>query len=265
MRYRFFLYGQLLKRDIESRYRGSMLGLAWPLLQPLSQLAVFTLIFFEFMQFRWPMTTGQSGQSAWDYAAQVLAGLAAFNFFAELLNRSPSSISSQSNFVTKLRFPLALLPAVNFGSAMLHLFTATLVLTLYQALTLGLSFDMLIRLGCLPVLMAPFVIYGLGLSLILSGLGVYFRDLQQVMPAITSLLMFLSPIFYPASAVPLALRPWFEFNPIGAAAEAMRYALLPSSHFQVDSWLWHGLSSLVFIAFSVVLFRRIRPGFADVL
>jgi len=115
------------------------------------------------------------------------------------------------------------------------------------------------------VLMAPFVIYGLGLSLILSGIGVYFRDLQQVMPAITSLLMFLSPIFYPASAVPHALRPWFEFNPIGAAAEAMRYALLPSSHFQVDSWLWHGLSSLVFIAFSVLLFRRIRPGFADVL
>lgn len=265
MRYRLYLFWQLLRRDIESRYRGSTLGLLWPIVQPLMQLSVFTLIFFEFMQFRWPLASGEHSQTAWEYAAQVLGGLAAFNFFAELLNRSTISISGQSNFVTKVRFPLGLLPTVCCAAAVLHIVTASLVLFMFRITMQGVSLEALLQLFWLPFLLAPFVLYGLSLSLVLGGLGVYFRDLQQVMPAITSLLMFLSPIFYPASSVPASLRSAFELNPIGAAAEVLRHSFLATSEFHADTWIVHCLASGLIFFLSLSFFRRIRLGFADVL
>jgi len=118
-----FLFVQWFKRDLAGRYRGSWLGLLWPVVQPAAQIAVFTLILHGFMQVRWPVSgeaLGQGPSDAWLYALNVLAGLTVFNFFAEVLGRAPSAILSQPNLVTKVRFPLLLLPAVTVGVALVH-------------------------------------------------------------------------------------------------------------------------------------------------
>jgi lipopolysaccharide transport system permease protein len=191
-----YLYWQWLRRDLAGRYRGSLLGLAWPVLQPLSQILVFTLVFHQFMRMRWPAAGGEG--SALDYALNVFAGMAVFNFLAEVLNRAPAAILGQPNLVTKVRFPLTVLPAVIVGAAALHLVVGAVAVSLAMIAFRDASVLALL----LPLFLLPMLLYGLGLALGLAALGVYLRDIAQVMPALTSLLMFLTPIFYPATLFP---------------------------------------------------------------
>jgi lipopolysaccharide transport system permease protein len=258
-----FLFLQWLKRDLEGRYRGSWLGMSWPLLQPVAQIAVFTLIFHGFMQVRWPTAQGAifGTGSAWDYALNVLAGLAVFNFFSEVLGRSPAAVLSQPNLVTKVKFPLLLLPAVNVAAAVAHIAAGCLVLLGVGLLAGSLSWS---ALGVL-VWLAPVLLYGLGLAFLLSSLGVYVRDVGQIMPALTSLLMFLTPIFYPMSAVPESLRALFALNPVAWAAESLRGALLAGVPLDLGDWVLHlGLSTLLCLA-GLACFQQLRHGFSDVL
>lgn len=264
-----FLFVQWFKRDLSGRYRGSWLGWLWPLLQPAAQIAVFTLILHGFMQVRWPTDELTSADAraagdlseAWAYALNVLAGLTVFNFFAEILGRAPSAVLSQPNLVTKVRFPLMLLPAVTMGVAMVHIGMGVLVLLLTALVTGSLSIQML----WLPLWLLPVVLYGTALSLLLSSLGVYVRDIGQAMPAVISLLMFLTPIFYPLAAVPANLRSFFEINPVGWAAESLRGLLLDSRSLDLSNWLIHLLVSAVATAVAVWVFRQLEEGFSDVL
>lgn len=264
-----FLFVQWFKRDLAGRYRGSWLGLLWPALQPAAQIAVFTLILHGFMQVRWPSvelvspdarTTGGLSE-AWAYALNVLAGLTVFNFFAEILGRAPSAVLSQPNLVTKVRFPLMLLPAVTTGVAMVHIGMGVLALVLTGLVTGSLSIQML----WLPLWLLPVVLYGTALSLLLSSLGVYVRDIGQAMPAVISLLMFLTPIFYPLAAVPENLRSFFEINPVGWAAESLRGLLLDSRSLDLSTWLVHLVVSAVATVVAVWVFRQLEEGFSDVL
>lgn len=265
----FFLFAQWFKRDLAGRYRGSWLGLLWPLLQPAAQIAVFTLILHGFMQVRWPAvelvsadTKAAGGLSeAWAYALNVLAGLTVFNFFAEILGRAPSAVLSQPNLVTKVRFPLLLLPTVTVGVALVHIGMGALVLMLTAVFTGSWSVQML----WLPVWLVPVVLYGSALSLLLSSLGVYVRDIGQAMPAVISLLMFLTPIFYPLTAVPTNLRSFFEINPVGWAAESLRGLLLESRPLDVSVWLMHLLVSALATVAAVWVFKQLEEGFSDVL
>ncbi len=254
-----YLYWQWLRRDVAGRYRGSILGLLWPILQPLTQILVFTLVFFEFMQMRWP-TVGGTG-TAMDYGLNVFAGLAVFNYFSEVLGRSPIAILSQPNLVTKVRFPLALLPGVTVGSALIHVLVGSVSLLLLAAVFRQLSWAAL----WLPVFLIPLILYGLALALFLASLGVYLRDIGQVMPAVTSLLMFLTPIFYPVTAVPDDLKPWFELNPIGWGAQAIRSVLLEGAVPSMNALCLHGAVSVGLFLLARLIFTRLEKGFADVL
>lgn len=209
-----FLFAQWFKRDLEGRYRGSWLGLFWPLMQPVAQIGVFTLILHGFMQVRWPSAgfgAGASENSALHYALNVLAGLTVFNFFAEVLGRAPSAILAQPNLVTKVRFPLLLLPIVTVGVALVHVGIGVAVLLLAAAVSGAWSWSM----ASVPLWLVPVVLYGCALSLVLASLGVYVRDIGQATPAVISLLMFLTPIFYPMSSIPENMRNLFELNPVG--------------------------------------------------
>ena len=254
-----YLYWQWLRRDVAGRYRGSILGLMWPILQPLTQIAVFTLIFFEFMQMRWPTAGGSS--NALDYGLNVFAGLAVFNYFSEVLGRAPGAVLSQPNLVTKVRFPLAILPAVTVGGALVHILVGSVSLALLAAVFRDVSWVML----WLPAFLLPLLFYGMALSLLLAGLGVYLRDIGQIMPALTSLLMFLTPIFYPATAVPHYLKFWFELNPIGWGAQALRSLLLEASLPSLNMLWLHGATSIVLWFLARAAFTRLEKGFADVL
>jgi len=276
----WFLFAQWFKRDVAGRYRGLWLGLLWPVAQPMAQLAVFTLIFHGFMQIHWPdaasirptspssamasiatASTQGKQQAAWYYAMNVLAGLAVFNFFAEVLGRAPSTILSQPTLVTKLRFPLMLLPMVTLASAMIHILVASLLLVICAMLSGQASLTMLWFL----LWVWPVMFYGGAIALLLSSLGVYARDISQIVPAFTSLLMFLTPIFYPLAAVPEGLRSYFALNPVAWAAESLRSLLLHQQHLDLSDWSMHVGLSLALFAGGYFCFARLRKGFADVL
>jgi len=261
------LFAQWLKRDLSGRYRGAWLGASWPILQPIAQISVFTLVFFEFMRMRWPQLLPDQpiSPSAWFYALNVLAGLCVFNFFAEVLGRAPTAILSQPNLITKVKFPLSVLPAVTTASATVHIFAGALALWVASAWTVGLSTAFWLVPIWVAVWMIPVVVYGLGFALVLSAFGVYVRDIQQVIPAIVSLLMFLTPIFYPSSAIPESLQSLFALNPIAWAAEGLRTITLGQGGLDMAVWLHHLLSAGVILILGWLFFQKLRHGFADVL
>lgn len=259
MRRWYFIFGQWFKRDLAGRYRGSWLGLLWPLAQPLAQIAVFTLILHEFMQVRWPSAIGTDG--AHTYALNVLAGLTVFNFFAEILGRAPVAVLAQPNLVTKVLFPLWLLPLVTVGVALVHIGIGVAVLVLASTAIGALS----TQIVWLPLWLIPIVLYGISLALLLSSVGVYVRDISQAVPAVTSLLMFLTPIFYPLASVPANMRRLFELNPIAWAAESLRGFLLEARPLNLADWGLHFAASAIAAAFAAWVFRWLREGFSDVL
>lgn len=263
-----FLFGQWLKRDLAGRYRGSLLGMLWPVAQPLAQIAVFTLIFHGFMQVRWPIGAGAAAApgaagaaDALAYGLNVFAGLAVFNFFAEVLGRAPVAVLSQPNLVTKVRFPLLLLPAVTVGAALVHVGVGAVLLLAAGAVTGTLS----TQVAWLPLWLVPVVLYGAAVALLLASLGVYVRDIGQVMAAVTSLLMFLTPIFYPMASVPASLRGLFELNPVAWAADALRGLLLEARALDLAPWGVHLAVSAVAALMATWIFKRLERGFADVL
>lgn len=239
----------------------------WPVAQPVAQIAVFTLIFHGFMRVRWPMQAPsirpESGgmSEAWIYALNVFAGLAVFNFFAEVLSRAPVAVLSQPNLVTKVKFPLLVLPAVTVGAALVHVGVGTLLL-LAAALATG---TLTPQVAWLPVWLVPVVLYGTGLAMLLASLGVYVRDVSQIMGATTSLLMFLTPIFYPMAAVPPSLRGLFELNPVAWAADSLRGLLLEGRTLDMGQWGIHLVVSAAIALAAAWGFQRLKGGFADVL
>lgn len=252
------LLWQFAKRDVLARYRGSMLGLAWSFLTPLLMIAVYTFVFREVLKARWP----GGSDSAIEFALRVYAGLIVFNFFAEIVSRAPTLITGQPNLVKKVVFPLQLLPWVSLLAGLFH-----------AALNLLVLFGVAWAVGqpahaawlATPLILGAFMPFLLGLSWLLSSLGVYLRDIGQAIGMLISVLMFLTPIFYPASALPRAFQPWLWLNPLTLVVEQLRAAILDG---QWPDWTALGLYALAAIVFAYLClrwFQATRRGFADVL
>lgn len=253
------LFLKLLKRDFAERYRGSYLGLFWSLLLPLLSLLVFTYFFGVIFKLRW----GEQGNSSLTELALILfVGLALYNFFAECLSRAPGLILVHQNYVKNVIFPLQMLPAVMAISALLTLIATLSVILLLQAvLGSGLGWTVLL----LPLMVLPLLLFALGLSWFLAALGVYIRDIQQLVVPLVQLLMFMSPVFYPVSALPETVRHWFQLNPLALIIEQTRGIILFD---QLPAWgaYLSCLSMGLLVAFlGAYWFARTRRGFADVL
>lgn len=254
-----YLVWQFTKRDIQARYRGSLLGLGWTLLSPLLLLGAFTLVFYGFFELKWPVSTTGAGHM--DFALQVYAGLVMFNWFAEAASRGPGLVVSQPNLVTKVVFPLPLLALTSsLASGFQALISLTLLL-LISSMLVGPSPAWL----ALPLLLLPFWLLMVGLGLWLSALGVYLRDLAPLMALATSLLMFLSPIFYPLASVPERWHTLYLLNPLALTVTELRDTLY------LGAWPhWGALAALTLFAIALSasglwIFNRLRGGFADVL
>jgi lipopolysaccharide transport system permease protein len=253
-----YLYRQWLRREVQGRYRGSMLGVAWTLLQPVLQLMVFTLVFYRFMGVRWPSAAAAGAEY---YGLQVFIGLAVFNFVAEVLNRSPQSILGQPNLVTKVRFPLVLLPAVTVGAAGVQAILS-LSLAMLAALVWGSVAWAWLSVPAVLVILAG---YALGLAWWLAALGVYVRDTAQITPALTSVLMFIAPVFYPGSVFPDSWN-WLAWaNPVAWAMEALRAALMQGQPPDPSLLVGHGLAAAGSAVLGYLWFHRLQEGFSDVL
>jgi lipopolysaccharide transport system permease protein len=246
-------------REIVGRYRGSFGGLLWSLINPLLMLAIYTFVFAVVFKARWSNAAPDGGVS---FAVVLFAGLIVQAFFAECLTRAPRLLIEHANFVKKVVFPLEVLPIITVGVALFH---AGISLIILFAALLFVGNPLYATVLLLPVVIAPFVLLTLGLTWFVGALGVYIRDIGQVIGLLTTMMLFLSPVFYPLSALPESLRGLVLFNPLTLPIEQLRNVLiwgrLPD---------WNALVAYYVLAFAMAFFgywwfQRSRKGFADVL
>lgn len=253
------LLWQFTKRDIQTRYRGSVLGLGWALVAPLLMLGVFTLVFHGMFKLRWPVSA--AGVAQVDFALQVFVGLLLFQFFAEVAGRAPTLVLSQSNLVTKVVFPLHVLGISAVFAAGFQMSVAAVLLLLFASVLVGPAASWL----ALPLVILPLALFLLAMAWALSALGVYLRDIGQMMQMVTTLVMFLSPVFYPVSTVPAHWHDVYLLNPLAWTLVEVRAVLFQGA------WPdWSALGSFAAVALGACgaawgLFRWLRRGFADVL
>jgi lipopolysaccharide transport system permease protein len=253
------LLAQLIRRDVAGRYRGSRLGVFWSFFNPLLTLAVYTFAFGVVFKAKW---SGSRSDSLLEFATMLFAGLIVFTLFAECATRAPGIVLAHANFVKKVVFPLEVLPVMLLGSALFHA-AASLVI-----LVLGILF----AYGAVPwtVLLFPFVILpvallSLGMAWLLASLGVFLRDIGQVIGVLVTALLFLSPIFFPLAALPSAVRPWIELNPLAFPIEEARQVLVLGN---LPNWAGVALYSAVALAVAAAghaWFVRTKRAFADVM
>jgi lipopolysaccharide transport system permease protein len=261
------LIRQLVLREVLGRYRGAALGLVWSLLTPLFSLAIFTFVFGSIFQARWkPPTVGAIGSaeatSTSDFAIILFIGLIIYNIFAEVVTRAPSLILSNVHYVKKIVFPLETLVPVAMCSALVHAGLSLVVMLgfmLFQSGTIPLT------ALWLPVILLPFVALTLGVGWFLASLGVYLRDISQLLPSVMNALMFLSPVFFPSSAIPVGLRSWLFLNPVALPIEQTRNVLFWRQMPDFAALLPYTMISFMVAVLGYLWFQKTRKGFADVL
>lgn len=254
----FLLIKTLANREKEARTNGTVLGGLWNFLLPLIQISIYTFIFAFVFKVRW----GQETVPA-EAALKIFLGLSLFGLFAECVNAAPSLILCHRSFVTKVVFPLEILPYVILWGA-LRVLTLNLCLFVFFY---GACFrEIPWHLVVVFVLFLPVVLYALGLLWLLSSLGVFLRDIRNIVPIFVNILTFLSPIFYPASMFPKNLA-WLQIlNPIGFLIEQARLAVF-SPDVTLNWYAWAGLLvlGLCVSQLGYIWFMKTKRGFADVL
>lgn len=255
-----YLLTQMTKREIANRYRGSALGFIWAFLNPLLMLAVYTFVFSVVFKARW----GEMGveENRVDFAIILFAGLFTFNLFAEILNRAPYLVLSNASYVKKVIFPLELLPLVSIGTVLFHSGLSLLVLLLVQLIFKGY---IPWTVFYLPIVVLPVLLAGLGVSWLLSALTVYLRDIAQITGLLTTILLFVSSVFFPISALPARYQLVIYINPLALVISESRKVLVFG-----QSPDWKILILTLSIGILMALggywwFQKTRKGFADVL
>jgi len=253
------LLWQFTLRNVELRHKGSHLGLIWSFLNPVMMLGLYVLVFGYIFGGSFGILPGETRV---DYALGIFLGLTLFHFVSEVLGISPGIIVGNPNFVKKVVFPLEVLPAAQVGGAVFHMLIS-LGLVLLSMLVFGSGFSPGIL--WLPVVILPLVLLALGVAWLVSGLGVFLRDIGQVMQFLTMALMFASAVFYSAHKIPAAAWAFMRFNPVLLAIELARDGALWSRPLN-----YHHLGYLYGVGFAAchlghLAFRRMKPAFADVL
>jgi lipopolysaccharide transport system permease protein len=247
----------LIKREVIGRYRGSAMGLLWSFFNPVLMLAVYTFVFSMVFKARW---SGGSGSKT-EFALVLFAGLMVFNLFSECMNRAPSLVLENVNYVKKVVFPLEILPVVALGSAGFHLLVSLLVWLIFFLILFGIPHATIIFF---PVILLPLVLMTIGLSWLLASLGVYLRDVAQIIGVATTVLMFLSPIFYPITALPEEYRPFMQINPLTQVIEQTRDVMIWGKGMDWSAWVAYTFLSSLAAWLGFAWFQKTRSGFADV-
>ena len=240
------------------KYKGSIFGLAWTFFSPLLMLAVYTFVFSVVFKARWVGGT----DSKTEFALVLFAGLMTFQFFSECTTRAPGLIFENPNFVKKIVFPLEILPIVCMCVALFTFCTNFLVWLAFYFVFFGIPPS---TIFLLPLCAIPLILGTLGTSWILTALGVYLRDIAQAIGVFTSALMFLSPVFYPVSALPETYRPALQFNPLTSIIERIRGVMIWGVTPRWEELLVSIAISFLFAFFGYRVFQKARKGFADVL
>ncbi|ASW00227.1 sugar ABC transporter permease [Paraburkholderia aromaticivorans] len=251
----------MTKREVIGRYRGSVFGLAWSFFNPVLMLAVYTFVFSFVFKSRWgAAATAPVGHG--EFAMMLFVGMTVHALFAECINRSPLLVLQNASYVKKVIFPLEIFPVIALCSAVFHLFISMLVLVAGLLLVNG-SVHLTVLL--FPLVVLPLFLLSLGVGWFLAATGVYVRDIAQATAFLASVLMFLSPVFYPISALPEKYRIWLQLNPLTFFIEESRAVLVGGSLPDFAALGLYLVASVVVAWLGYWWFQSARRGFADVI
>ncbi|MDE7310461.1 MAG: ABC transporter permease [Eubacterium sp.] len=253
-----YLLRKLVKKDIRQRYQGSVLGVLWSMLVPVFMLAIYTFIFSEVFQAKWNMDTTDTYQ----FALMLFCGLSAFNLLGEVMNRSTTLVASHANYVKKVIFPLEILPVVLTLSALFHCVVSYGILIaakciLYRSISPTLYLF-------LPA-MVPLVVLAVGTGLFIAAISVYLKDVGNVISVIVTVLMYISPVFFPLDAVPQDFRVICEMNPMTYMIENFRNVVLYGKAIDLPFFAVSCAAAFAVYLIGYMVFMRTKEGFADVI
>jgi len=250
---------QLSKREVVGRYRGSIIGLAWSFFNPLLMLVVYTFVFSMVFKARWGI---DGGESKVDFAVILFVGMLVHGLFAECVNRAPGLILANVSYVKKVVFPLEVLPWVAMASALFHSLVGLIVL-IGTMLVFKLAIPWTAIL--LPLIILPLLLATIGVAWFLAATGVFLRDVSQTTGVITTVMLFLAPVFYPLSALPELYQKLMFVNPLTFIIEQSRAVLIWG---QLPNWpglTFYFVVSALTAWMGFWWFQKTRNGFADVL
>ena len=251
----------LVQRDMEARYKGSVLGNLWPLLNQISQLLIYTYVFSIVLKVK--LSLQGLPDNNLTYGLWLFAGLLPWIAFSSGVIQAASSVIAQPNLVKKVVFPLTLLPLVPILSLFLESTFGLMALILLVALT---SQTIHSTLWLLPLVWLPQLLLTAGLGYIFAGFTVFLRDIPQTLGVILNLWFYVTPIIYPASIIPEQWRAWiFWLNPLTAIAEVYRDLVLVGEVAHWGEWAAASAISLLVFLSGLWIYKRVRPAFADVL
>jgi lipopolysaccharide transport system permease protein len=247
----------LTRRNLLSQYQGTLLGFAWALVTPLVLLGIYTLVFTGLFNARWPGSDAPS-----HFALHMFAGMIIHGWFSEAIQRAPTLLSSDAALVTKMAFPLGLLPVAQILASSLQVLASLVLLIIFASLSGMLpGFSLL----ALPLILMPFALLLTSLSIILSALGVYLRDLRIITGFVSTGLLFLSPVFYPLEGIPEPWRTLIYINPLAFPIESIRQIIFDAQWPNLIGVICYFIVSLLALTLSLKVLTRLRGGFADVI
>lgn len=242
----------LVWRDITVRYKQTLLGGTWAIIQPLVGMLIFGLLFARVASMR--------GDGS-PYPLFVFAGLVPWTFFANAIGLASNSLLGSEQMIRKVYFPRILIP---FGVILALILDMAISLAFMGGLLLYYRRPVTVNILLLPVFVIGSILAVSGLGLILAALNVRYRDVKYVVPFFTQMVFFLTPVLYPLSSVPAGLRPWMQLNPMAGMVEGFRATLLGSPISWPVVWMSVGASAGLFVA-GLFYFRRLERNFADVI
>lgn len=254
------LIRKLTVREIQQRYQGLYLGTVWSIITPIIMLIIYTFVFSVVLKVRWA-ANGQSTPPG-HFAIILFAALIPFNMFIEVLTASPRLILGVPNLVKRTRFPLEVLSIVRLMAAFVHSIIYQVILLVFEYILLH-SIPTTALL--LPLAYIPLLLLALGMSWILSSIGVYIRDIAPVVEVGVRILFFITPIFYPPSLVPPAFHIILYLNPLTFIVECFRRILVWNMGLRWDMWGLVTLTTLLFAWLAYIVFIKLRKGFAEVM
>lgn len=250
---------QMSRREVIGRYKGYVLGLLWSFLNPVFMLTVYTFVFSVVFKARWGV---DGNDSKTQFAVVLFVGMIVHGLFAEVVNRAPSLILANVNYVKKVIFPLEILPVITMCAALFHgLVSLAVLLIAFFIFNHSLQWTVIF----IPLVLLPLVILTLGCAWMLASLGVFIRDVGQTIGIVTTVMMFLSPVFFPVTSLPEVYRPLIMANPLTFIIEQAREVLIWG---HLPDWIGLGIYAVVATVVAwvgYVWFQKTRKGFADVL
>lgn len=247
------LLARFVARDVTLRYRQTVLGVIWVILQPLLAAGAFSFVFGR--------VAGLSSDGV-PYFAFAFAGMLAWNMFSGIVSRMSGSLTGNAALVSKIFFPRLILPLSALGSILLDFFVS-----------LAMMAVILVIAGVVPTwTIVTFPLWVVGVLALATGLGLFagalmvpYRDVQYIVPFLTSVLLYISPVGYSVSNVPASVRTLYELNPLTGLLEGFRWSLLGIGELNAFATIWAAVVSVVLLIVGVLAFSHMERRFADVI